>query len=329
MAQTFTTTELLVQIREMARLPDDEPDATDTILLRKATEILQSVYAPAVRKVREDYYVATSRIALASGRASYPIPRRAVTASVRRVRLLDSAGRELRMTQVPYESLLTSQTGLRPDFYSLADDRVMVSPTPIAGSTSYRLELVFEYRPSMLVPVDEDELSVVVASNYNNPTADTHTVYALADVFQDADLIDIVRKDAPFSSPVIDATINARGVTVSGYALDLTSYSGLQDQNLGLVVGDWVCPAGETPVPQIPAELHPILAKHTAAAWLAPIDTQTSAELKDAADLELKDALAAMSPRKLGKQMKMRPTAGGIRTRGIRRSGGTFNDWEP
>lgn len=324
MAQSYDTTELLVQIRKHARVGDDDPDATDTILLENATEILQSVYAPLVRTVRSDYYVTTKRIALAAGRSGYPIPRRAVTSSVRRVRLLDANSRELGMVQVPYEDILSSRTGVRPAWYAITDDKILVAPVPTVAT--YTLEVAYEYRPSALIVPDlnANTHALVVSEAYDSPTADTHTVAVTPSFFTNDDMIDIVHKDAPFSSPVIDATVDAR---TGGAFLDLLSYSGVQEPVLGLVLGDYVCFAGETPVPQIPAELHPILAKHTAADWLDPIDPDSARNLRNEADKALKEAIKAMAPRKTGTQMKMRPTAGGIRTSGRRGFRNPWGDW--
>lgn len=315
MAQTWDTDELLEQIRDDARLADDDPEATDAILLRRATRILQDSYAPAVRKVRSDYYIAYKDIALTEGRAAYPIPRRALTSSVRLVRAVDSSNRELELMPAPLEDVSHVRAGYtgRPLAYAIADDRIVVTPTP--NNSTYTLRIAFEYRPSeLVVPVAGTNVTTVSSSSYSGGT---HTIVAAAALFTDNSVIDVVRKDAPFSSPVLDATIDVTGASIA-----VSSYSGLLDINLGLVAGDWICSAGETPIPQIPAELHPCLAMHTAAEFLVAIDPAGAQQLKLNADEKMARALGAMAPRKQGQQMKMRPrvryvqTSSGVTGRG-------------
>lgn len=329
MAQGWTTTELLAQIRDDARLADDDPEATSAILLRRATRILQDSYAPAVRACRSDYYVAYTDIVLTTGRASYPIPRRALTSSVRLVRAVDSSGREVELMPAPLEDVSHQRAGFtgRPCVYCIADDRIVVSPTP--NSSAYTLRLAFEYRPSSLVAVDGTgaAYTYTVSSSY---ASSLHTIITKHDLFDDTDVVDVVRRNAPFSSPVIDATINARGAEGDGYAIDLSSYSGLLDINLGLDAstsgGDYVCFAGESPVPQIPAELHPCLAMHAAAEFLISIDPAGAAALKMQADEKMARALSAMQPRKQGQQMKLKPRVRYVKVSGGGGRGNTFGD---
>ncbi len=318
MAQTFNTTALLAQIRKQARLADDDTEATDAILLESATQILQSKYAPAVRAVRSDYYVIPKRIALEAGRPSYNIPHRAVTSSVRRVRLLDSTGRELPMAQVPFEDIVASVQGPCPSVYAILDDRIAVSPVPNAAA--YSLEIVFEYRPAQLV-LTSAAYPITVGAAYDS---DTHVLgFSGPPGLALNTVVDVVRATAPFSSPIIDGVVADRGFGNAVY--EITPFCG-EHAPLGIAVGDYMCLAGESPVPQIPAELHPILAKHTAADWLLPIDPAGAVAIQSEADRDMERALKAMAPRKQGVQQRMRPRVRSVMTSGQRGGRGTFGD---
>ncbi len=325
MSLSGTATELLETIRLDARIADDDPSATDAILLAEATRILHRTYTPAVRKCRAEYYIATARVALVSGRVAYPIPRRATTSTVRRIRVLDSSG--VPVAQLSPSSLedFGHASGPVPVAYAVTDSAIVVYPTPNAAT--HTLEILFEYRPSQLVPV-----ASAFAATYSYTTATkVHTLLcALDPSVAVGDLFDVVSMNPPFSAPLIDAV----AATVTGGDLQITTsaYMGRQE-DLGFsstVAGVYVCHAGESPIPQIPIELHPCLAMHTAAKFLTPIDPQGAADLRSQADTDMVAVLEAMTPRQQGTQQRMRPRVRHIRTGGYgggyRRSGGTFGD---
>lgn len=335
MALAGTTTELLVAIRDDARVANDEPDATDAILLAEATRILHRTYVPAVRKCRSDYYLSTSLTSLEVGRARYPIPRRATTSTVRRVRILDDSGKVRATLQPVSIEDIDQSTGSCPSVYAITDSSLTVWPTPNAAT--YTLEIMFEYRPGTLI-LPEDALERVVAVTYDT-SADLWSIATITDELSDGEVFDIVRADSPFSVPVIDAVANATGSGIYGYTVQLASYMGVHPVGvtgtgwlsapspIGVQTADYICNAGESPLPQIPLELHPCLAMHTAAKFLRPIDPQGADELQRAADADMVQVLEAMTPRKQGNQQKMRPRVRNVMTGGgWGRRGGTFGD---
>jgi hypothetical protein len=72
--------------------------------------------------------------------------------------------------------------------------------------------------------------------------------------------VDIIRPLPGFRSIVIDTV-----ATFSSATATFSSGTTITNQ---LAVGDYVCIAGESPMPQLPAELHPLLAQETACACL-------------------------------------------------------------
>ena len=336
MALTGTTTELLEAIRQDARVADDDPSATDEILLAEATRVLHRTYVPAVRKCRSDYYLSTAHIALEAGRAAYPIPRRSTTSTIRRVRVLNTAG--IPQAQLPPASLedFGHAVATTPAAYAVTDSQIVVFPTPNAATQV--LEVMFEYRPSQLI-LPANVLDQVVVVNYDAGT-NVWSISTVTNALADGDVFDIVRADAPFSTPVIDAVAFATGAGLFGYGVELVTYMGTHpigvtgtgwasaSSPINVQTLDYVCTAGESPIPQIPIELHPCLAMHTAAKWLTPIDPQGAEQLKANADADMVAVLEAMTPRQQGTQQRMRPRVRHVRTggAGFRRPGGTFGD---
>lgn len=333
MALDGTTTELLEAIRADARIADDDPSATSADLLAEATRVMHRTYVPAVRKCRSDYYLTTARIALEVGCSHYPIPRRATMSTVRRVRVLDASGKPV--AQLPPVSLedIGSGTATTPSMYATTDSSLVVYPTPHAAT--HTLEVVYEYRPGSLIEVD-DVLETVASVAYDSGTGLWRVLYA-TDTF--SKVVDIVRADAPFGVPIIDADGDVAAES-GQFAFTMTSYHGNHPlvvsgsswsgpmSPIGVKEDDYICSAGESPVPQIPIELHPCLAMHTAAKFLTPIDPEGARELKANADTDMVAVLEAMTPRQQGTQQKMRPRVRNVRTGGWGggRGGGTFGD---
>jgi hypothetical protein len=332
MALSWTTTELLVDVREQARLSDDDPSATDTIILREATRILHSVYVPKVRKARADYYVQEAWIDIEAGRAAYPIPRRATTASVRRVRVSDPDGdneRDLKPASI--EDISRNATSTRPTHYALLDDRLVLWPVPTTDDL-YTLRVQFEYRPGQLIAEDDAYSPAGYSWDALAPytTEDSHLF--LFDVspdppFVDGDMVDVIRKDPPFAVVLMDGVVDVT-VSVSDRFV-LTSWIGPRErlEVAAAYPRYYVCAAGETPIPQIPAEMHPALALHTAAKIIKPIDPQMANELGLDADRQLQEHLEIMSPRKQGTGLKVRSRSS-LARRGRRGGWGGRNTFE-
>lgn len=353
MAQTWHTDELLAAIRDDARLDDDDPSATNAILLAEATRCLHSLYVPAVRMARSDYYLTEADLPIVEGQRSYPIPHQAATASVRRIRLVDNNTRDERALQpLPFEDAPVKATFRSgdPRYYTIYDDRIDLYPTP--DSTRYSLRIAFEYRPSTLIDKEiEDGYGVVIGMGYDASTEEFHISGGSSifqTIFDDTGFypaLDVVCHRPPFATVIMNAYYE---FSAGGFGFDsftLTDWIGSKDRPLadvadnqtiidgalerrylfGVSAGDLLHLTGETIIPQIPPELHPVLAKHTAADFLRPIDPESADRLQLTADEQIKRILRVMSPRKQGIQQKMKPKYSNLRGRhGYRR--GTFDD---
>ena len=65
-----------------------------------------------------------------------------------------------------------------------------------------------------------------------------------------------------------------------------------------VAVGDYVCPAGQSPIPQIPYELHPVLMQLTASRVVGRLgDAKGKQLLSEAANNMLKNMIENLKPR--------------------------------
>ena len=319
MAEEWTSDELLVAIRDKGRIPDDDPDATDAKLLSLANDQMKTRFVPAIRSARGEWYVDYEDQDLEAGVSGYRIPWRASTASVRTVLWYDSSGRRFECTPVPMgdQHAGASRRG-RPSWYTIEDDKVRLIPTP--ASAMGTLRIYYERRPSSLIL---EAAAVQIAFIYR-----TGGVVRLASATNPTPLIggylvDLVRYRPPFSLGWKGQTISAiAGPALGIYTIDFVDAAGTEATPDN---GDWLCREGESVIPQIPPEFHPLLAQATAAQYLQPIDPEAyatmMADFQDRFETEKK----LLTPRNQGRQQKMRGSS--LLRRGASRRGGTFDDF--
>ena len=310
-AQVWTTDELLADVRRQGHLSMDDPDGTDAELIAVMNRVMARRFVPLVRKVRSDYYVTWADQTLVADQQDYRIPVRATTNSVRNVVWVDTTGHETPMDPVALTDRHAYATARGyPTAYTIQDDYLIVLPTP--NSNAGTLRVYFERRPSTLVLAASALAVTAVASGQLTFGSDP-------DAFASG-LSDVARYQPPFSLAVRDAQF----VPTTGSALTYTAAS----HDRTPVVGDYICHAGETPFPQLPPEMHPLLALATAAEVIRPIDPAAAGLLMADYQDGMNEAVKLLQPRQQGRQVKVRNSSSMLRRGGALRGGGTFSDWD-
>lgn len=316
----WTTTALLADIRIQGRIPDDDPDATDAILLLLASRQLQEVFAPALRKVRGEYCVMETEYALTSGVSEYPIPTRSAYSSVRDVFLVDTSGARVGLPQRALIELTDAGfTGTgNPGAFCLIDDTIRLFPTP-NSSSRYTMIVRYSYRlPELVLPSACQLITAVSTTTVG--AVDVYRLTIATNTFAAGNTVDVWRAAPPFSAAGMDASV----ISIGG-----TYYSHLAQAffSRAPLVGDYLNTAGQTCIPPLPPELHTLLAAVTAAEHLRVTDPETSRSLMGKVEKGLGHAQSAMEPRSTGRSMRLRPRNSMFR-RGSGGGGqGSFGDW--
>lgn len=244
----YTTTALLASIRRRTMAPTATAAGTaDADLLALANEELQSYIAPLLLSVREEYLLANSSTTMTAGTAGYRLPSRAVGAKLREVVRLDSSSRIFHLALISLDELdeWPTDNGTPLAFYFRGAELVLVPP-PSAAET---LRMTYYRRPAEMVAT-----TAVGAITAINTTTKVVTCATVPTTFDTGDTFDFVKSSAPFE--VLAGDLAATAVT-TGASGTVTLTAALPS---GLAVGDYVCLADQSPVPQVPAELHPLLA---------------------------------------------------------------------
>lgn len=149
---------------------------------------------------------------------------------------------------------------------------------PSAVTTAVSLRQTYYAQPNELV-----SSGYATVLTINTTTRVVTTVAAHG--YTTASVLDLVRAAEGFDSMAIDQTPTA----AAGSSLTFASLPS------GLAVGDYVCLARQSPVPQIPSEYHPILAQRVACTWLQAAGYKPELQAAEATLQTMESAIGILS----------------------------------
>lgn len=226
-------------------------------------EELHSTLSPLVQAAQEEYWVQNIDMTLVQNVYDYTIPKRASFANWRDVVFVDSMNQEINMTNLSPEYLkLTYPAGGNPPLYVfgfvLQNDQIKLWPPNGGVPTQYRLRMKIKRRPNNLTSVDN--CAQVTGIDTNTKVI---TCASVPSDWTTSLLIDIIPNSPQFTALQEDGTITAV-TTGTGGTVTLTTLPTDSEGNYSLAVGDWICPATMSPIPQIPYDMFPLLAQRGA-----------------------------------------------------------------
>ncbi len=280
--------------------PTDETFSDDDIL-ELANEELQSYIVPMLLGVREEFLVATYDVTTTTA-AGYTLPPRAVGRELRNVLWNTGNGVYVPLTRIePEREFEFGNTGFGgPYGYKFENDKVVLIPAPASGGT---LRMQYFIRPNQLTSTGA--LPGIAPANMRLVTSVAGTTVNTSggsDVtFATGTLCDIVSGTPGFACKVIDLAAG----TVAGSSIIFPT--GLPS---GVVAGDYVCLAQESPIAQLPVELMPLLAERTCFKVLEALGDPKASVQKQVCDEMEKQALRLLSPRSQGSARLIVPRNG-------------------
>lgn len=286
---SYTTTDLLATIRNRGSIPastNDNNINSNANLLIVATEQLHTKLYPQIQATREEFYVNDKDYSITANQAEYEIPTRASGLILRDIQIIE--GNTINsLSPVDPELITTTATGGLEGYY-LRHNKVVLYPTP--ASTSGTLRLRYYLRPSRLTLTTNCALISSIDTGLNQVVVST-----IPSSWAAATEIDFVKKTAPFANLALDQSISG----VTGTTITFSSLP------TGLTVGDWIAPAGFTPIPQLPFEFLPILAQLTVVKVMEALGDREAAKLAYT-DLQsdIDNAFKLISPRNHGERRK-------------------------
>lgn len=277
----YTTTALLSSIKTRALVPTSQQTFEDSDILALATDELRLGVVPFMMKNRSEYFVTTTDVAIEDGVDTYSIPTRAIGGKVKGLTLVDSNGSVLDFPQIdPSERPQYNSTSWTQKLvFYFQGNSIVVCPNPVQAQ-GLSIRISYFTRPGELVAVTD---AAQVASISGNDV----TVTYLPSTISTGVSVDTVKQRPGFECLSTEDT-----VTVVGSVVTFTSAP--ED----LAVGDWICLAEQSTIPQIPVELHPLLAQRTAIKLLESLGDAAGVQVAQAKLKEMEEgATHLLSPR--------------------------------
>lgn len=287
MAQDWTTTALLTSVKRRTMLASANETLSDTDILQIATEEMQTEIMDVLMSVREEYAVQIHDISLQAGVSTYALPPRAVGETLRNVQILSNTD-YLPLDRIePERRHEYTSAQNEPLGYMLQDDSVVIVPTPKSSGT---LRLSIHRRPNALVPV-ASTARVATISGPRTTISDTTVPTALIPTASNVP-VDVVDGTPGFRTLAQDFA-----TTTGTNSAQIVLTSALP---ASVAAGDYVCLAGESCVPQIPAELHPLLYQRTAGKVLEALGDPRMERVLNVYEQMRKRTLEMLTPRSAG-----------------------------
>lgn len=278
MAGAWTTDDIVTAVKDEYVHPTGS-DITDEQLLTILREEMFTILLPLINNTRGAYFE-TVVDTPATTSAGYPIPPRAIGNRVVNVSVVDPGGNEYLLPIVDYTDpaaqSYSSGTSARPSAY-IRNNKIILNPPLTQG---YTLRQIIYLRPGDLI-LTADARQVV------SKTSTSITLSSALTGLSTGTLFDIVANNPPFPYHKYDISGTVSGSTISGL-------SNLDD----VAVGDYVCLAGFSPIPQIPYELHPVLMQLAASRVVGRLgDAKGKQLLQQAAQAMMANMIENMKPR--------------------------------
>jgi len=242
---SHTTADLIASVKRRVGIPAAQATYTAAELLAIADAEIESYLVPLVLRAREDFWLVSQDVPLTSDALTHRIPYRAIGGKLAEVYIVNEQSQPLNLPRIRYSDLVDTEFGFYLDGGSVTIVTSDGDPTRF-GPT---LRLTFYARPNALI----ETTAAAVVSTFN-PVAKTVTLTSVPTGFTGHTTWDIIRAKPGFDHLALDIVGTLAGSTIT-FASDLPH---------DLEGGDYVCLPEQSPVPQVPAELHAVLAQKVA-----------------------------------------------------------------
>lgn len=278
---SYFTEDLISSIKNRSLAPISQATFTESDLLSLASEELRTKLTSDLIRIREDFFQTHQIVPLIGGIANYGIPERAIGDALKSASYVEPNGQvrpPMPRGDSTDEGYYSISGGTPARFYIEGDELVLI-PKPLNSTGS--LKLVYPMRPSRLIPTSE--AAKITEITNDGVTASFMVNTDLTSSLTVGDSIDFVSAKSPFKCWTIDAEITQITDTQIDVFLDtVTDDNG----NIEPRIGDYICPAGFSNIPQIPIEMHPVLAQMTVVKLLESLGDRAKME---AAKVELRE----------------------------------------
>ena len=281
MASYLDSDALIASVKRRASIPTSQSLFTNDDFLGFANEEMDLGLVPLVLAEHEDYYLHETKVSLSADTTRYTIPYRAIGNKLQDLHFVDSQDNYFEMTRVT-KGDVSDYNGLfvQSSYYAFyVEGNEVVIFNDHSSEPTGSLAFSYYLRPNRLVKSTRAATIQSIDTNTGEVTVDN-----VPDVFKLGEQYDFIKKRSPHSILAFD--IDITGINASQNILTFST-SDLPNE---LAVGDVICLAEETTLPQAPSDTHSLLAERVAARCLEAMnDTEgLNAANQKIAELEQK-----------------------------------------
>jgi hypothetical protein len=290
----WTADDLIASAKRRGAIPTAQVTWQTQDFLSMADEEILGYLVPLINRMREEYYLQQDDFPIPGTTSPegvfFRIPDRALAGTTRDIMVLDTNGIFMDLPRLTVDDLTMSSWG----YYVQGGLIGYINRSNFNSPVTLRM--TYFLRPSRLA------LAASVAKVLSfNPATQTVVLDAAPAGYAGNLSWDIIRAGPNYEMLTWDEPGALAGTTIT--------FSGTLPTELA--VGDWVAIPGISPVPQLPVEMHPLLAQRLAVKFLEAQgeSEQLQAAAAVAARME-KDVETLLSPRMAGEPRKVMPRDG-------------------
>ena len=260
MSRVLTGDDMINSARRRTFTPDDTSTFKDQDILDVIDEELNAQVLDKLKELHGENLTVSEDVPKNS-KGVYEIPYRALGNTLRDVSMVSGNSvyelSQISMSELPdYSADLSS--GNNVDAFYIENNTIILT-NPNGGYDSLRLRYML--RPNMLTKLEEAAVISEVNVNEIDQTLEI-VVESTGKNFKASADYDIVGGKSPNKIKFYDMTIDSVTTGNAGRLdIPLSYLNGNEDT---VKVGDYITLAGQTPVPNIPTEMHPLLAQAAA-----------------------------------------------------------------
>lgn len=255
MGKHLTSSSFINSVKRRAAIPSNQNTFTDQDFLDFANEETDTELVPEILRLHEDYFLFSEEIDLEQGVSRYTIPDKAIGNKLREVAYIDNQGNTFELSRISVGELsefdYPYSNNIARTFY-VENNEIVLVPT-IENALEAKIRFTYYRRLNALVP--EDQIAIITTIDR------TSGEIGLANIPEDFSItkkFDLISTSAPFKTLNPSITASALNNTTNTLTVAITDIS---DK---LQVGDHVALEGECIIPQVPQELHAMLAHRVA-----------------------------------------------------------------
>lgn len=258
------SSDLIEAVRRRAFLPEVQNSLDKSDILKFINEELFDSVVPLILSMHEDFFTNTAVIPLESNKQAYKIPYRAIGRQVRDVKYKDTNNDVFPMTRIDPVQRNFYQNMYNPRFraFFLRSDEIVLAEV-VGDNPVGALEFLYYLRPNILV--EEERVSTITNIDRTTGIVTVDNVPSNITVSSKLDFLEYNPGHTILGIDVTPTNIVANTITFSTSVIP-------EDLN----IGDVIALSGECIIPQIPTELHSMLAERAAARCLNSLGDATA-----------------------------------------------------